>query len=34
MSQFRIALSGDFVKPDGTAAFPMFDLAPLDAVKY
>ncbi len=31
MSQFRIALSGDFVKPDGTPAFPMFDLGPLDA---
>ncbi len=31
MSRFRIALSGDFVKPDGTAAFPMFDLGPLDA---
>jgi D-3-phosphoglycerate dehydrogenase len=31
MSQFRVALSGDFVKPDGTAAFPMFDLGPLDA---
>jgi D-3-phosphoglycerate dehydrogenase len=30
MSQSRIALSGDFVKPDGTAAFPMFDLGPLD----
>ncbi len=31
MSQFRIALSGDFVKSDGTPAFPMFDLGPLDA---
>jgi D-3-phosphoglycerate dehydrogenase len=31
MNQFRVALSGDFVKPDGTAAFPMFDLGPLDA---
>jgi D-3-phosphoglycerate dehydrogenase len=31
MSQFRVALSGDFVKPDGAAAFPSFDLGPLDA---
>ena len=26
MSKFRIALSGDFKKPDGSAAFPDFDL--------
>ncbi len=31
MSQFRVALSGDFLTPDGTAAFPSFDLGPLDA---
>jgi D-3-phosphoglycerate dehydrogenase len=31
MNQFRVALSGDFMKPDGTAAFPMFDLGRLDA---
>lgn len=30
MSKFRVALSGDFMKPDGSAAFPMFDLSPLD----
>ena len=29
MAKFRVALSGDFVKADGKAAFPMFDLAPL-----
>ena len=29
MAKFRVALSGDFVKADGSAAFPMFDLAPL-----
>ncbi len=26
---FRVALSGDFVKPDGSPAFPSFDLSPL-----
>ena len=26
---FRVALSGDFKKPDGTPVFPDFDLAPL-----
>jgi D-3-phosphoglycerate dehydrogenase len=31
MSTFRVALSGDFVKPDGSPAYPMFDLAPLTA---
>ncbi|MGH6897006.1 MAG: NAD(P)-dependent oxidoreductase [Geminicoccaceae bacterium] len=30
MSRFRIALSGDFKKPDGSPAFPDFDLAPLE----
>ena len=29
MSKFRVALSGDFVKPDGQPTYPMFDLAPL-----
>src|SRR3954462_4682856 len=28
---FRVALSGDFRKADGTPAYPMFDLAPLAA---
>ncbi len=31
MSRFRVALSGDFLRPDGAPAFPMFDLVPLDA---
>ena len=31
MSQFRVALSGDFLTPDGAPAFPTFDLGPLDA---
>ena len=31
MSKFRVALSADFRKPDGSPAFPMFDLSPLDA---
>ncbi len=31
MSEFRVALSGDFLRPDGAPAFPMFDLGPLDA---
>ncbi len=30
MTQFRVALSSDFRKADGTAAFPSFDLSPLD----
>ena len=37
MSKFRVALSGDFKKPDGSAAFPDFDLSPLEqnpAVEY
>lgn len=29
MAKFRVALSGDFRKPDGAPAFPMFDLSPL-----
>jgi D-3-phosphoglycerate dehydrogenase len=28
--KFRIALSSDFLRPDGAPAFPMFDLTPLD----
>ncbi|HEX6142932.1 MAG TPA: hypothetical protein VFZ01_09455 [Geminicoccaceae bacterium] len=27
---FRVALSGDFQKPDGSLAFPDFDIGPLD----
>lgn len=27
--RFRVALSSDFIRPDGTPAFPDFDLAPL-----
>ena len=30
MSKFRVALSGDFKNPDGSPAFPDFDLAPLE----
>ncbi len=30
MKPFRVGLSADFMKPDGTAAFPSFDLSPLD----
>lgn len=30
MAKFRVALSADFKKPDGRAAFPSFDLSPLD----
>jgi len=29
MAKFRVALSGDFQKSDGTPAYPMFDLSPL-----
>ena len=29
MPKFHIALSGDFIKQDGTPAYPMFDLSPL-----
>ena len=28
-SVYRVALSGDFLKPDGTPVFPDFDLEPL-----
>ena len=28
-SQYRVALSSDFRKPDGSLAYPMFDLSPL-----
>ncbi|MGE0723413.1 MAG: NAD(P)-dependent oxidoreductase [Alphaproteobacteria bacterium] len=31
MDRFRIALSGDFLRADGTPAYPMFDLGPLRA---
>lgn len=31
MFEFRVALSGDFLTPDGSAAFPDFDLEPLHA---
>lgn len=30
MGEYRVALSGDFRKPDGSPAFPSFDLTPLD----
>jgi D-3-phosphoglycerate dehydrogenase len=30
METFRVALSGDFRKPDGSPAYPDFDLAPLE----
>jgi lactate dehydrogenase-like 2-hydroxyacid dehydrogenase len=29
VNTFRVALSGDFLKSDGTPAYPMFDLEPL-----
>jgi D-3-phosphoglycerate dehydrogenase len=29
VTKFRVALSADFLKPDGSAAFPDFDLSPL-----
>lgn len=29
MAKFRVALSGDFVKADGSPTYPMFDLTPL-----
>jgi phosphoglycerate dehydrogenase-like enzyme len=31
MNRFRVAIDGDFVKPDGAPAYPDFDLAPLHA---
>jgi len=30
MAQFQVGLSADFMKPDGSPAFPSFDLTPLD----
>lgn len=30
MNTFRIAVSGDFQNPDGSAAYPSFDLSPLE----
>ena len=33
MSVFRVALSGDFRKADGSPTFPDFDLAPLMQAK-
>ena len=30
MTKFRVALSADFQKPDGSASFPSFDLSPLN----
>jgi phosphoglycerate dehydrogenase-like enzyme len=30
MAKFRVAVSGDFTKADGTPAFPDFDMSPLD----
>ena len=31
MNKFRVAIDGDFVRPDGSPTYPMFDLAPLHA---
>ena len=31
MNKFRVALSGDFCKPDGSRAYPDFDITPLEA---
>jgi len=31
MSRFRVAIDGDFVRPDGAPAYPDFDLGPLRA---
>jgi len=31
MNTFRVAIDGDFIKPDGSPAYPDFDLAPLHA---
>ena len=30
MDRFRVALSGDFLKPDDSPAYPSFDLSPLE----
>ena len=29
MNTYRVAISGDMLKPDGTLAYPMVDLSPL-----
>ena len=29
MSKFRIAMSSDFLQPDGSPSFPEFDLGPI-----
>jgi phosphoglycerate dehydrogenase-like enzyme len=34
MSKFRVALSGDFRKADGSPTFPDFDLAPLESAPH
>jgi phosphoglycerate dehydrogenase-like enzyme len=31
VTKFRVAIDGDFIKPDGSPAYPDFDLAPLHA---
>ncbi len=31
MARYRVALSGDFRKPDGSPTYPMFDLSPLES---
>ena len=33
MAKYRVALSGDFKKPDGSPSYPMFDLTPLTGDK-
>jgi hypothetical protein len=33
MSKYRVALSGDFRKADGSPTFPDFDLTPLEQAK-
>lgn len=33
MNTFRVAIDGDFIKPDGSPAYPDFDLGPLQADK-
>ena len=33
MERFRVALSSDFRKDDGTPTFPSFDLAPLGVIE-
>ena len=29
MDTYRVAISGDMLKPDGTLAYPMVDISPL-----